>query len=136
MDHLPLYRQLQRFKREKIPIASSTLEGWARQSLKLIDILYKQLLDDTKSKGYLQADETPIKVLDKNKKGRTHQGYYWVYHNPIDKTVFFDYQPGRSEEHTSELQSRGHIVCRLLLEKKNNVEFVSELIVTLKIAID
>src|SRR5690625_7027073 len=26
----------------------------------------------------------------------------------------------RSEEHTSELQSRGHIVCRLLLEKKKN----------------
>src|SRR5437870_8303551 len=26
---------------------------------------------------------------------------------------------GRSEEHTSELQSRGHLVCRLLLEKKN-----------------
>src|SRR5437870_9689780 len=27
-------------------------------------------------------------------------------------------QPLRSEEHTSELQSRGHLVCRLLLEKK------------------
>src|SRR5690625_3491800 len=27
----------------------------------------------------------------------------------------------RSEEHTSELQSRGHIVCRLLLEKKTNI---------------
>src|SRR2546429_1378556 len=27
--------------------------------------------------------------------------------------------PGRSEEHTSELQSRLHLVCRLLLEKKN-----------------
>src|SRR5215208_2730586 len=26
----------------------------------------------------------------------------------------------RSEEHTSELQSRGHLVCRLLLEKKNH----------------
>src|SRR2546422_5479816 len=26
----------------------------------------------------------------------------------------------RSEEHTSELQSRLHLVCRLLLEKKNN----------------
>ena len=25
----------------------------------------------------------------------------------------------RSEEHTSELQSRPHLVCRLLLEKKN-----------------
>src|SRR2546422_6790188 len=28
--------------------------------------------------------------------------------------------PGRSEEHTSELQSRLHLVCRLLLEKKNS----------------
>src|SRR3989442_1848751 len=27
----------------------------------------------------------------------------------------------RSEEHTSELQSRPHLVCRLLLEKKNDV---------------
>src|SRR5690625_6962590 len=28
----------------------------------------------------------------------------------------------RSEEHTSELQSRGHLVCRLLLEKKNKID--------------
>src|SRR5690625_7116355 len=28
-------------------------------------------------------------------------------------------QMARSEEHTSELQSRGHLVCRLLLEKNN-----------------
>src|SRR3989442_2565501 len=27
----------------------------------------------------------------------------------------------RSEEHTSELQSRPHLVCRLMLEKKNNL---------------
>src|SRR2546422_2317607 len=31
---------------------------------------------------------------------------------------------GRSEEHTSELQSRLHLVCRLLLEKKNTREDV------------
>src|SRR5439155_25593871 len=31
--------------------------------------------------------------------------------------------PGaRSEEHTSELQSRGHLVCRLLLEKKKKIK--------------
>src|SRR5690554_6701261 len=30
----------------------------------------------------------------------------------------------RSEEHTSELQSRPHLVCRLLLEKKNKYTFV------------
>src|SRR5690554_7473625 len=32
----------------------------------------------------------------------------------------YRYRSGRSEEHTSELQSRPHLVCRLLLEKKNN----------------
>src|SRR5690606_41252040 len=30
---------------------------------------------------------------------------------------------GRSEEHTSELQSRENLVCRLLLEKKKNIEY-------------
>src|SRR5690625_6638382 len=29
----------------------------------------------------------------------------------------------RSEEHTSELQSRGHLVCRLLLEKKKRISY-------------
>src|SRR3989442_4427128 len=31
----------------------------------------------------------------------------------------------RSEEHTSELQSRPHLVCRLLLEKKKNLSILS-----------
>src|SRR5690625_2542163 len=33
--------------------------------------------------------------------------------------ILFNPLAFRSEEHTSELQSRGHLVCRLLLEKKN-----------------
>src|SRR2546429_7393568 len=32
----------------------------------------------------------------------------------------------RSEEHTSELQSRLHLVCRLLLEKKKKIQITSE----------
>src|SRR5437870_10754604 len=35
---------------------------------------------------------------------------------------FIQTRAKRSEEHTSELQSRGHLVCRLLLEKKKTVE--------------
>src|SRR5207249_7360211 len=35
------------------------------------------------------------------------------------KFIFYDYGLLRSEEHTSELQSRFELVCRLLLEKKN-----------------
>src|SRR5690625_5722843 len=36
----------------------------------------------------------------------------------VDTKYEMGYYKGRSEEHTSELQSRGHLVCRLLLEKK------------------
>src|SRR5437870_11479608 len=32
----------------------------------------------------------------------------------------------RSEEHTSELQSRGHLVCRLLLEKKKTTQHTTQ----------
>src|SRR5690554_1022203 len=37
----------------------------------------------------------------------------------LDTLQLFFPDPWRSEEHTSELQSRPHLVCRLLLEKKN-----------------
>src|SRR2546422_4191100 len=39
----------------------------------------------------------------------------------LPRPAGFNLFAGRSEEHTSELQSRLHLVCRLLLEKKNNI---------------
>src|SRR5437660_4386215 len=38
----------------------------------------------------------------------------------------------RSEEHTSELQSRGHLVCRLLLEKKKKRKTMQTTILAIK----
>src|SRR5205823_13885223 len=38
----------------------------------------------------------------------------------VSPSWFFDSDSNRSEEHTSELQSLAYLVCRLLLEKKNN----------------
>src|SRR2546430_8559904 len=38
----------------------------------------------------------------------------------LDCDRWFSWGPSRSEEHTSELQSQSNLVCRLLLEKKNN----------------
>lgn|SRR5690554_1443724 len=97
VDHLPLYRQKQRFARENIQIPSSTIEGWTKEALIKLHPLYEQLVFDIKAKGYLQVDETPIKVLDSDKKGAAHQGYYWVYHAPLEGTVLFDYQPTRGQ---------------------------------------
>src|SRR5690348_17396214 len=41
---------------------------------------------------------------------------------PIRSVRMRSRRPVRSEEHTSELQSPVHLVCRLLLEKKKNIE--------------
>jgi len=53
----------------------------------------------------------PIKVLDKDKKGETHRGFYWVYHNSIDGLVLFDYQMGRGREGPKEVLQdfKGHL---------------------------
>jgi hypothetical protein len=64
------------------------------------------------------VDETPIKVLDKDKKGTTHRGYHWVYHAPEQRLVLFDYREGRGREGPTEclsgfkgyLQTDGYVV--------------------------
>src|SRR5204863_7784775 len=43
---------------------------------------------------------------------------HWASWSPVGETLSFHKPEIRSEEHTSELQSRRDLVCRLLLEKK------------------
>lgn len=97
-DHLPIHRQQQRFEREGIKLPSSTLTDWIAATCALLDPLYEALKREVLSSDYLQADETPIKVLDKSKKGTTHRGYHWVYHAPLKRMVLFDYREGRGRE--------------------------------------
>src|SRR5699024_12211123 len=55
--------------------------------------------------------------------GRDYQGCYSAHIQGNSDISFGKHRqhiPGRSEEHTSELQSRFDLVCRLLLEKKKN----------------
>jgi transposase len=126
IDHLPLYRQRQIFKRIKVDISSSTIGGWFTKTSELIRPLYIKLeqvvLTDT---DYLQADESPIKVQDSDKKGSLHQGYMWVVRDPITGLVLFRYNKGRSrvvpealfENFTGTLQTDGYKVYQSLKTK-------------------
>lgn len=98
VDHLPFYRQVQMFKRLDITIAESTINDWFKGGCQALEPLYEELIKKIKQKDYLQADETPLAVLDKDHPGATHQGYHWVYHSPPEKLVCFDYQKGRGKE--------------------------------------
>src|SRR5690625_6001095 len=65
-------------------------------------------------KGLSYPDQAVITNAKEHDRGQLE-----VLVDDQDCMYVFDRGYLRSEEHTSELQSRGHIVCRLLLEKKN-----------------
>lgn len=98
VDHLPLHRQMQRFERAGVKIPYATLSGWVTETCNLITPLYEGLKKEVLKTNYLHADETPIRVLDRGKKGESHKGYYWVYQNSTGNIVIFDYQEGRGRE--------------------------------------
>ena len=131
VDHLPLYRQIQRFERAGLKIPYSTITDWVSATCRLILPLYEALKAEVLRSDYLHADETPIKVLDKDKKGATHRGYYWVYQDSIKKIVFFDYQESRGREgpqgilknFQGYLQSDGYAVYDIL-NKQTGIELL------------
>ena len=103
VDHLPLYRQMARFERLGIKLAASTLGDTITNVCNLMMPLYECLRTQVLHSSYLQVDETPIGVLDRLTKGKTHRGYFWVYHSPVQKLVLFDYRTGRGREGPQEL---------------------------------
>src|SRR5690625_7101554 len=69
-----------------------------------------------------ENDEVPTEVIDEMKEmglfGMTIPEEYGGIGLSLSQECAVNYEfCQRSEEHTSELQSRGHLVCRLLLEK-------------------
>ena len=102
-DHLPLYRQEQRYSREGITIASSTLADIPRQTAQLMELLHQEAIRQTLSCNYLQVDETPHPVMDSKVKGKTHRGFLWVYRSVEKRLVLFDYRQGRGKEGPQEL---------------------------------
>lgn len=114
IDHLPFYRQANIFNRDfGWQPAQSTLGDWMSSCCRLLEPLYNTLKQKILSSTYIQADESPIKVQDADKKTSTHQGYQWVYHNPIEKLVLFNYRKGRGQHGPKELLAdyTGYLQC-------------------------
>lgn len=103
VNHMPVYRQIQQFSREGVNIPSSTINDWITACCHLLEPLYQCLLKTVISCDYIQADESPLKVLDKGKKDGTARGYHWLYQSFQHKLVLFDYRPGRGREGPMEI---------------------------------
>jgi len=114
IDHLPFYRQIQRFKRDfDWTLSSSTLNDWFIACCTLLKPIYNQMVEQIRASNYIQVDESPIKVLESEKKKQIHQGYQWVYHDPIEKTIVFQYRKGRGMQGPKEFLANytGYLQC-------------------------
>ena len=96
IDHLPLYRIARIFARQGVNIPESTLGDIYSESASILESLFDAHKKDVMGGGYVNMDETTIRVQDSDKKGATHQGYYWVCYNNASRSVLFVYDPSRS----------------------------------------
>ncbi len=61
LDHQPLFRQEQMFKRWGAVISRQTMMEWVRLAADCVEPVYKLVLKNILSSGYIQVDETPIR---------------------------------------------------------------------------
>jgi len=94
---LPLHRQIDKYRRLGVNVPASTASDWIMKGWQHLAPLWELLKLLVLNQKYLQADETPLKVLDRDHKNGIHQGYVWIYNAPCDKLTLFDYRRGRDQ---------------------------------------
>src|SRR2546428_9463099 len=86
-------------------------------------ILYSHYLEEIVGDDWKQAPlERPI-IEERRWLMTPEAAISFDYKNIRNRTHPHSYSVARSEEHTSELQSRSDLVCRLLLEKKQDQRY-------------
>jgi len=101
-DHVAYYT-LERIFRERhgVEVPRQQMVQWVEQVAFLLQPLVQLMFQRMKQGGYLQVDETPVKVMDPEVKGKCARGYLWFYAVP-GGDVYLDFQGtrGRDAPHT------------------------------------
>jgi len=130
--HQPLYRQEKMFRQQfGVELSRKTMGCWVEQAAELLKPVYRAIRDDLLAGTYLQADETPIRYLDPDVKGKSQQGYVWVYSRP-KSDVLFEWQVSRSREGPEEflkdfrgkLQTDGYSAYESLAKARGDLTLV------------
>lgn len=105
VDHLPLHRQEGIYARMGVAIPRSTMAGWIGSIGVLCEPLTDLAAEHVVARQALQADETPLPVLDPGT-GKTSTGYLWAYRTlPSDpiQAVVFDFAMSRAQAHPNRM---------------------------------
>lgn len=107
-DHLPLYRQEQRFARIGLHINRSTLWNWVRLSAVSLVLLVETMKQDLLVIGHIFSDDTTMPTLreqvPENLGKQAKRNYMWVYtgaskENKKFPIVIYDFAEGRGSEY-------------------------------------
>lgn len=109
-DHLPLYRQQQQFLRLGVNFARQTLCDWVEKGADWLQAIVREMDRELLAGDYLQVDETPVRVMDPEVKGKCATGWLWVKAVPGGDVVF-EFHPGRGQEYARQLigDFKGHL---------------------------
>ena len=107
-DHLPLYRQEKIYReRHGVNLSRQTLCGWVEAAADWLSPIYREMKAGLVARDYLQADETPIRYLDPDVKGKSQSGWLWTYSAPHGDVVF-EWHISRSREGPREFLKSFH----------------------------
>ncbi len=103
---MPLHRQSDKYGKMGVRISASSASDWIMGGWRKIRPLWELLRLVIENQKYLQVDESPVKVLEREHKNGIHQGYMWLYHAPVERLVLFDYRKGRDQSGPGEMLAK------------------------------
>jgi transposase len=97
-DHVAYYT-LERNFRERfgVVITRQQMVQWVEKVAHLLLAIYWLIWEELKAGHYLQIDESPVKVLDPEVKGKAAQGFLWFYSKP-GGYVFLEFHQSRGRD--------------------------------------
>jgi transposase len=97
-DHVAYYT-LERIFRERFGavIPRQQMVQWVEKVAHLLLAIYWLIWEELQAGDYLQIDESPVKVLDPEVKGKAAQGYLWFYSRP-GGYVFLEFHQSRGRD--------------------------------------
>ena len=100
-DHMPFYRQEQRFARLGISISRQDMSHWAIKVEQVLRPVLLRLESSLLAATFIQMDETPVQVFRDENKADTAKSYMWLARGgpPGKQVLLYKYQPTRSAKH-------------------------------------
>jgi transposase len=96
LDHVPLRRQERIDARAGVWIGRQARCRYVEGAAHLLITIYQQLKRLILDSGYVQVDETFTKLIDPDRRGRSHDAYLWGYHAPRKNAIVLEFSPSRS----------------------------------------